>query len=158
MKTRIFLVAALFAVGCFTASAQQQTQKPKQQQEVNAPKMNPEEMAKKQTERMAIDLKLNEKQKTEVAAINLKYAKLRSEIMKANQGDPSKREAARAKMQETETQKNAELKKVLSDEQFKLYDELNKKRQEERRQKMGQSKGQGEPGSEKRGNKRGEGK
>jgi protein CpxP len=152
MKTRIFLVAALFAAGLFTANAQQQTQPQQpQQQNANAPRMSPEEMAKKQTERMVTDLKLNDKQKTQVATINTKYAKLRNELMQANQGN---REAARPKMKEMETQKNAELKKILTDEQFKLYEDLGKKRQEERRQQMGQPQGQE---NEKRGGQRGGG-
>ncbi|HNZ72707.1 MAG TPA: DUF4890 domain-containing protein, partial [Prolixibacteraceae bacterium] len=37
--------------------------------------MDPEQMAKSQTDRMAEDLKLDDKQKTEVQAINVKYSK-----------------------------------------------------------------------------------
>jgi hypothetical protein len=114
--------------------------------------MNPEEMAARQTEQMTTDLKLDAKQKTEVEVINKKYAQKMGEIFKTNQGN---REVVLAKMQEMNTQKNAELEKVLTANQYKLFTEQEKKRQEERRQRMEQRPDQSAPGTEQRGTQRG---
>jgi periplasmic protein CpxP/Spy len=144
MKVKILLIATLITVGFLTANAQQQTgQMP--------PRMNPEEMAKRQTERMSTDLKLNDKQKTEVAAINTKYAKIMNETIQSNQGN---REAIHAKMVEMNTRKNAEFEKVLTADQYKQFVEQEKKRQEERRQHMEQRQGQSTPGTGQRGTQR----
>jgi|WetSurMetagenome_2_1015567.scaffolds.fasta_scaffold326947_1 periplasmic protein CpxP/Spy len=151
MKVKVFFLAMLIAFGFSTVNAQQQ-QQPPQPPTGQMPRMNPEEMAKRQTERMVTDLKLNDKQKTDVEAINLKYAKLRGELFQANQGDW---EAIRAKMQEMDTKKNAELEKVLTADQYKQYFEQEKKRQEERRQRMEQRQGQSGPGEDQRGKQRG---
>jgi hypothetical protein len=144
MRAKILLIATLIAVCFSTANAQQQTGQ--------MPRMNPEEMANRQTERMTTDLKLDDKQKTEVAAINLKYAKMRSELFPANQVD---RETVHAKMQEMDTKKNAELEKVLTADQYKQYFDQEKKRQEERRLRMEQRQGQSGPGQDQRGKQRG---
>lgn len=146
MRVKISLIVTLILVGFLTTFAQQPNG--------TMPRMNPEEMANRQTERMTTDLKLADKQKTEVAAINTKYAKIMGDLLKANQGN---REAGRAKMKEMITQKNAELKKILTTEQYKLYEELENKRQEERRQRMEQRQGQGATGVGQRGAKRGGG-
>lgn len=106
--------------------------------------MDPEQMAKSQTDRMAEDLKLDDKQKTEVQAINLKYSKKMGEIFQGG-GGMGDFEEMRKKMDEMNTQKNAELKKVFTAEQYTKYEALEKQRQEERRQRMQQGQG-GAPG------------
>lgn len=146
MRAKISFIVTLVLISFSTAIAQSPSGQ--------GQRRNPEEMATRQTERMTTDLKLNDKQKTEVAAINLKYAKLRSELFQANQGD---REAARAKMQVMDTQKNDELKKALTADQFKLYEEQEKKRQEERRQRGDQHQGPDSTGKGQRGQQRGGG-
>jgi periplasmic protein CpxP/Spy len=138
MRVKILLIATLVAVGFSTANAQQQNGQ-------KQPRMSPEELAKRQTEQMTTDLNLNDKQKADVSAVNIKYANKISEMFQANKGD---REAMRAKFQEMMIQKNAELKKVLTDDQYKLYEELEKKKMEEHRKQMEQRQGQqGVPGS-----------
>jgi periplasmic protein CpxP/Spy len=107
-------------------------------------RMDPEKMAKSQTDRMVEDLKLNDKQTTEVQAINLKYSKKMGEIFQAGAGQGD-REANRKKMDEMNIQKNAELKKVFTAEQYKKYEELEKQRQEERGKRTGERPG-GAPG------------
>jgi periplasmic protein CpxP/Spy len=129
MKVKIYFIAALMFACLATAFAQA----PNGQQ----PRMNPEEMAKGLTDRMTTEIKLNDKQKTEISAINLKYTKKTMEIFQANQGNW---EVIRTKMEESRTLKNNEVKAVLTDEQYKLYEEFMKKWMEEgRKRRMEQS-------------------
>jgi len=133
MKVKIFVIAMLLATGVATANAQQQ-----QKQNAPQPRLTPVEMANKQSEKMATELKLDEKQKKEVADINLKYAKLRDEVFKANQGN---KEVLHSKMKEMNDQKKAELKKVLTADQFAQFQAWEKKLREERKQ--GRQSGEG---------------
>lgn len=133
MKVKIFVIAMLLATGVATANAQQQ-----QKQNAQQPRLTPVEMANKQSEKMSTELKLDEKQKKEVADINLKYAKLRDEVFKANQGN---KEVLHSKMKEMNDQKKAELKKVLTADQFAQFQAWEKKLREERKQ--GRQSGEG---------------
>jgi hypothetical protein len=94
---------------------------------VQAQPPSAEEMAKQQTEEMKANLDLTADQLTKVEAINLKYAKKMSEMFE--QGPPADFEAMRAKMEENQKAKRAELEKVLNADQLKEYDQM----QEERR-------------------------
>ena len=80
--------------------------------------MSPEDRAKQETQWMKTDLALTDKQLGKVDSINLKYAKMRSQL----QGQD--RETRMAKMQEIQGQKEAELKTVLTEDQMKKYKEL----------------------------------
>jgi len=84
--------------------------------------MSPVERAKQETEWMKKDLVLTAQQLAKVDSINLRYAKKRSEMRSQMQGQD--REAMMAKMQEMQTQKEAELKPVLTEDQMKKYKEL----------------------------------
>jgi len=97
----------------------------------------PEEMAKKQTERMKEDLSLNEDQITKVSAINLKYNKKFKEMRKNASGD---RTAMREAMMTVRKERNAEMKKVLTEEQ---YEKMLAKEKEMMKQRKGQGRGQG---------------
>lgn len=97
--------------------------------------MDPEKMAQMQTDRMTTDLLLNDQQQKDVKVINEKYAKKMGEIFQSSQGQAD-RETMHAKIQELNGQKNEELKKVLTADQFKKYEDLEKQRMEERRQHM----------------------
>ena len=77
-----------------------------------------EEKAKKQTERMAEKLSLIDEQKLKVEAINLKYAQKQNEMMKSAKEE---REAKMKMMKANREEKDAELKKVLTPEQYTLY-------------------------------------
>ena len=92
-------------------------------------RMSPEEMAKRQTEQMIEKLSLTDDQKVKVEAINLKYAKIQSEMMQADQGD---RQARQGEMRKNREAKDAELKEVLTPEQYELYQQLQEQQRQQR--------------------------
>lgn len=91
---------------------------------------SPEDMAKSQTEQMTKDLKLNEQQVEKVSALNTKYMENMQSIFQNAGGD---REQMREKMEAFRTERNDELKKILTEEQFKKYQELENERMQQRR-------------------------
>ena len=93
---------------------------------------SPEQRAAKSTEWMTSELSLDEGQAEQVQAINLKYA----EKVQALRGD---HEA----MQQMKEEKNAELKGVLTENQYTLYLE---KAKERGRKGKGQGRGAGRKG------------
>ena len=94
---------------------------------------NLEEMVKRQTQEMVDSLGLDEKKAEQAAAINKKYSeKMRTLFQEGRDGN---REAMREKMKTMRTEKDAELEKVFTPEQFKKYKELEKKKMEERRER-----------------------
>jgi periplasmic protein CpxP/Spy len=113
--------------------------------------MNPEEMVKRQTAEMVKDLALDAKQTEKVTAINKKYADKMGEMFKNAQSD---REGMRDKMMALRTQKNDELKTVLTAEQYTKYLELEKQRMEKFRQQRPEGGGNS---PDKRGKPRGTG-
>lgn len=112
---------------------------------------NPEERVKRQTEQMVEDLKLDDAQTVKVKALNEKYSEKMSEAFQGAAGD---RSAMRETMTKIREEKDAELKGILTAEQFKTYQELEKKRNEERRSRMG-NRSDGPPS--RRGQQRGTG-
>lgn len=94
--------------------------------------MNPEDMAKNQTKELKEKLDLDSKQEKKVYELNLKSANkmvaMRDEMRSGN-GD---RDAMRQKMTELRNEQNKEMKKILSDDQYKKYE----KYVEERRNNM----------------------
>jgi hypothetical protein len=96
---------------------------------------NPEDMAKRQTEELKEALGLDKAQEKKVYAINLKAGNEMKEIRDNAGGD---RDVMREKMTKVRDDSNKELKKVLSEDQWKKYE----KYQEERRGQRGQ-RGQG---------------
>jgi len=128
MRAKFLLVITLFVLGFTAVNAQKQN--------TDKPRPTPLQVAYKQTEWMATELKLDDKQKTDVSNINLKYAKLRDEIFQANKGN---REVIQPKVKELNSQKNAELKKVLTAEQFAQLVKMEQKRAEEQKSKMEQN-------------------
>jgi len=113
---------------------------------------DPEEMVKRQTERMVEDLGLNADQTKKVEDLNRKYGAKMGELFQSAQGD---REGMRAKMDKLREEKDAELKLILTEEQFVKYLEIEKKRREEFRQRAGNRPPGSEPG--RRGQQRGTG-
>lgn len=113
--------------------------------------MNPEEMVKRQTDEMVKELGLDAKQTEKVTAINKKYADKMGKLFQESQGN---REGMREKMQALRTEKDAELKPILTAEQYTKYQELEKQRMERFRQQRQQ---QGGNPPEKRGQQRGTG-
>ncbi len=96
-------------------------------------RLDPKEMAKKQTEELKEALDLDEKQETQIYAINLNSAEKMSamrEEMRSSDGD---RDSMREKMGKLRNEQNEEMKKVLSEEQYEKY----QKYLEERRKQLG---------------------
>jgi hypothetical protein len=99
-----------------------------------------EERVKAQTDRMKKDFELTDVQYDSVQKINLKYAKKAEEARKNNQGNSEQnREAFRKTLEE----QNKELKAILTEAQYKKYEEQLKTRRE-RGGNRGQGQGQGE--------------
>jgi len=85
------------------------------------------ERAKMQTQRMAGTLKLDSAQTGKVEKINLKYAQKLDPIMLGNANRMSKLKAVRA----LQNEKEAELKQVLSQEQFNQFKQQQQERKDE---------------------------
>lgn len=95
----------------------------------------PEERATKMTDWMKSTLQLNDTQLSQVQAINLKYANKRQDMMNNSQSKKDKMDAWKA----DETAKDAELKGVLTDDQYKTYlakkDEMKKNMKDKMKEK-----------------------
>ncbi|MCF2504726.1 hypothetical protein L0663_15140 [Dyadobacter sp. CY107] len=85
------------------------------------------ERAKMQTQRMAGILKLDSAQIRKVESINLVYAQRLDPIMLGNANRMSKLKAVRA----LQSEKEAELKQVLSQEQFNQFKQQQQERKDE---------------------------
>jgi hypothetical protein len=79
--------------------------------------MSPEERAEFQTRAMQAELDLNAQQHTDVYAINLKYAQQAQPLIEQS----SRKQRKKQKMRRLHRQKNAELKTVLTPEQYERY-------------------------------------
>lgn len=104
----------------------------------------PEEMATRMADGMKKELGLNDEQYKSVYDLYLK----RGEEMKARRdkdqpGQQADREARRAEMQKQQEATNAELKKILTPEQYTKYEELQqqKKQDQQKRHKQGGPRG-----------------
>ena len=129
MKSSIKVFAAIlffFAV-CTAVNAQRGGGQPP----------SPEDMAARQTDQMTKKLNLDEAQTAKVKEINLTYAKKMLETRENNRGD---RQAMREAITPIQEEKNAELKTILTEEQYKSYEEMLAKR-------GGRRGGQGKRGS-----------
>jgi Spy/CpxP family protein refolding chaperone len=150
-KLGVILVIFLFATGITFAQERGSGQRPSKTEQGrpggNRPQMNPEEMLKRQTQRLVEELKLNKDQEAKVTAINKKYMEKQS-MDWSKMRDAS--EAERTKMREERTkiqaEKDKEIKTILTADQVKLYDEMLKKREEMRKNGQGRMGGQGGPG------------
>ena len=110
------------------------------------PQMNPEEMLKRQTQRLVEELKLNKDQEAKVTAINKKYMGKQSfDFSKMRDASDEERTKMREEMQKIQTEKNKEIRAILTPEQVKLFDENQKKREEMRKNGQGRMGGPGGP-------------
>lgn len=100
------------------------------QQENRGEKSDPEERAKKMTERIASELELTEAQKSQVLAINIDYAKKRESEMEARKAEME----ARKKEQEAH---EAKIEAVLTETQRAKWVELKDERKEHRKGRPG---------------------
>lgn len=122
MKTKRLLVVLFASLMAFAVTAQP-SPKGKGQK-------TPEERAKKQTELMKQELKLTDAQAAQVDKINIKYAIEKDKL----------EQEMKAKKKAMYDQKNAELKAVLTPEQFPLLEQYREKRKQERKAKHQQMK------------------
>ena len=100
--------------------------------------MSPEDMAARQTERMALDLALSQEQVSAVYDINLKYAQIMAEARQNSGGDWA---SMRETMQGIRAEKDAELKIVLTEAQYTQHAEA-----QEQRGQQGKGEGRGGQG------------
>lgn len=139
MKKIIFAaVALLFSVSLFAQGPQRR-------------EFKPEDMATRVTDGLKKALDLNEKQYKSVYNLYLK----RGEEMKARRDNGQQdqqvdREARREEMKKSQEAMNAELKKILTAEQYTKYEEMLKKQQQRQRQggPRGHQRGPGRPGGQ----------
>ena len=126
MKKLIFAAFALiFSVGMFA----QQPQRGERRE------FKPEEMATRQAEHMKTELSLDDEQYKSVYTLFLKRnEEMKKEFANRQEGQQVDREARRAEMIKKQEAMNAELKKILTAEQYTKYQEMQKKEQERRRQ------------------------
>lgn len=100
---------------------------------------NPEEMAKRQTAEIKEKCGLNADQEKKVYELNLasgkKMAKMREEMMAAG-GPPS--DDMREKMRKMREDQNAEMKKILTADQYTKYQAYQEERRKQRQQQMQQ--------------------
>jgi hypothetical protein len=147
-KLGILLVVLLFVSGITYAQERGSSERPSKTagQSGERPKMNPEEMVKRQTQRLVEELKLTKDQEAKVTAINKKY-------MDKQTGDRSKMRTATdeertkmfAEMKKNQDEKNKEIKAVLTPEQVKVFDEKLKKQEQMRKSGQGRPEGPGGP-------------
>lgn len=117
---RILPTVLMLVIGFFALQAQRTAERRP---------MDPEKMAEKQTARMTEQLNLDEKQAEQVTAINLKYAEQSKGNKEQAKAEREARKAERQQMQET---KMAELKQVLTPEQYAEMEKAQAERSERR--------------------------
>lgn len=153
-KLGILIVVLLFVGGTTFAQERGEGKRPSKTMEQGRPggqrdrsQFNPEEMLKRQTARLVEELKLNKDQEAKVTAINKKYMEKQSgDWSKMRDASDDERAKMRENMRTIQVEKDKETKAVLTKEQVKLYEDMQKKREEMRRNGQGRMGGQGAPG------------
>lgn len=126
MKKLLFTaVALMFSVSMFA----QQPQRGERRE------FKPEEMATRMADGMKKELNLNNEQYKSVYNLYLKRGEeMKARRDKGQQGQQVSREARREEMKKNQEAMNAELKKILTAEQYTKYEEMLKKQQQRQRQ------------------------
>ena len=151
----ILLVVLMFATGITFAQERGGGQRPSKTMEQGRPggqgnrqQMTPEQRLQRQTQRLVEELKLTKEQEAKVLAINKKYMeKQTGDWSKMRDASDEERAKMREEMQKIQVEKNKEIKAVLTQEQVKLFEENQKKREEMRKNgqgRMGWPGGQGQ--------------
>ena len=122
-KLKISLFFALITLFVCSASAQRPSSSPRS--------MDPERMTERQVKDMKETLDLNADQETKIKEICLKYNK---QIKEKSENASGNRETLRTEMQKINDAKNAEIKEVLTPEQNKKWETVQKEREKERGQ------------------------
>ncbi len=126
MKRIAFLAITVFMFLAFAVNAQQRGPREK---------MTPEQQANRMVERLNKELTLNEQQQKDLKTWFTTSFKQREENMKKGQDN---REAMREQMKKEREATDAQLKKVLTEDQYKTYKANQEKRMKEWQQKGGQ--------------------
>lgn len=88
----------------------------------------------KRSEKLIEELKLNDKQAADFRKVEADY---REKMMKEREAVKDDRAKMREKMTTMRTEKEAQIKKILTDEQYKLYQEKLKKAEDSRKKGHG---------------------
>lgn len=124
-KLLLAAVALMFSVSMFA----QQPQRGERRE------FKPEEMATRMADGMKKELNLNDEQYKSVYNLYLKRGEeMKARRDKGQQGQQVSREARREEMKKNQEALNAELKKILTAEQYTKYEEMLKKQQQRQRQ------------------------
>lgn len=144
MKTKMYLLLAVFTLTTISGAVAQQTnEKPKKYT------ISVEEKAKKETEKMKRELSLTEKQATEINEINLKYAQQRKNELdklraKGKTSNSTLTEAEHQKLkEELKLQgelRSGEVRKILNEPQLQKYAKKHDKMEKSKKQKNKKSK------------------
>jgi protein CpxP len=152
----VLLLVILFAVGFSFAQERGEGERPSKTVGKGGPggpggrpQMNPEEMLKRQTQRLVEELKLTKDQEAKVLAINKKYMDKNSGGWeKMRDASDEERTKMREAMRKVNEDRSKEIKAILTADQIKLYDEMQKKREEARKNGQGRNWGPGGPGGQ----------
>lgn len=138
MKKILFAaVALMFSVTLFAQGSQRGERR----------EFKPKEMATRMADGLKKELELNDEQYKSVYNLYLKRGEeMKARRSKAQQGQQVDREARRAEMQKQQQAMNAELRKILTPEQYTKYEEMQKKQQQKRREQGGSRGPQGRQG------------
>lgn len=125
MKKILFAaVALMFSVTLFAQGPQRGERR----------EFKPEEMATRMADGMKKELSLNDEQYKSVYNLYLKRGEeMKARRDKGQQGQQVDREARREEMKKQQEAMNAELKKILTPEQYTKFEEMQKKQQQQRR-------------------------
>ncbi len=152
-KLSVLLVIILFVTGMTFAQERGGGARPSKTEQGrpgnrgDRPQMNPEEMLKRQTQRLVESLKLTKDQEAKVTAINKKYMEKQSfDWSKMREASDEERKTMRESMRKIQGEKDKEVKALLTAEQIKLWDEMQKKNNEMRRNGGQGRNGGGGPG------------
>lgn len=110
---------------------------------------DPKEMAEKQTTQMTDSLALSEAQTEKIAEVNLLYANKLDEMRKEFRENPdADRSTMRTQVGTLMSEKNEELKKYLTAEQFEKWEKIEAQRAERRKGQRGERRKRGKKSSE----------
>jgi len=111
----------------------------------NRMQMTPEQRLERQTKQLVEQLKLTKDQEAKVMAINKKYMeKQPMDFAKMRDASDDERAKMRETMMKVQADKDKEIKALLTADQIKLFDEMQKKRAEMMKNGMGRMRGQGQ--------------
>lgn len=100
--------------------------------------MTPEQRLQRQTQMLVEQLKLNKDQEQKVTAINKKYMdKQNFDWSKMMDASDEERAKMRDDMMKVQAEKDKEIRAILTPDQVKLFDDMQKKRQEMMRNNQG---------------------